>query len=241
MFQRILQIVVLAFILQGFQAQAHGAEPIRDELVEKTLPKHKARVVKYYAPSIKDDLLDKKFYTTVKPCKPSRVVYNDIYVANTLGKKRLDKHGAKLSYDFSNILQNPVQIRPVEIIDTKNNPTEGTFVKFLTTSTAKLPNNVVLPENTEVLGRIETVSLNNTTGVPADIIVGNFSVKNNKKIKFTGRIEKTGANRALWVFPIYAIASNATIFATPLMIFYFIRGGHAKIKPEESYTVYYHP
>ena len=51
-----------------------------------------------------------------------------------------------------------------------------------------------------------------------------------------GEITRNGTNRILWVRPL-AIAGG--IFFGTGIFFMFIKGGHAKIKPDEIFTVYY--
>ncbi len=232
------KLLLLLICLQIFSLQTLAKENlISDEFVENTLVKKKLRAVKRAPVVIEDELLDDKFYKSVKPIKVKNITIIDDYVLETLSNKKLEKPLVSLNQDFLNIISHPIEIKSSQIINTKNDPIEGSIVKFHTTKKITLPNGIELPSGTEILGRVETVSQNNTTGTPADIIIGNFKAG---KTRLSGRIEKTGANRVLWVFPIYAIASNATIFAAPLMLAYFIRGGHAKITPEQTYVIYYH-
>ena len=69
--------------------------------------------------------------------------------------------------------------------------------------------------------------------MPSNLVVGNFTLDDNK---LSGEISKTGANRSLWLYP--AIYATSWLFGIGLL-FIFIRGGHAKIKPNETHTLYY--
>ena len=74
-------------------------------------------------------------------------------------------------------------------------------------------------------------------GTPANIVIDNFYVEKNPEICLYGNISKTGANRALWVYPLYQ-AGNITLYAAGF-VFVPIHGGHAKLNTNETYTVFY--
>ena len=116
-------------------------------------------------------------------------------------------------------------------VSTGENIKEGDFVNFETTKDVVI-NNITYPKGTTVKARIETVSPNETMGVPADLAIGNFKIGENLLI---GEITKTGANRSLWVYPLY---SALVAFFGIGLIFVFIPGGQAKIKTTEIFTVY---
>ena len=87
-------------------------------------------------------------------------------------------------------------------------------------------------------------------GTPFNIVIDNFNVKNpeveneeinkpeeNNSIRFHGTISKSGANRAVWVYPLYQ-AGNLVLYVAGFA-FVPIHGGHAKLLTSETYTVYY--
>jgi hypothetical protein len=113
-------------------------------------------------------------------------------------------------------------------VSTKNNLKEGQKLVFVTTEDTVLKHNKVLPCDSRVFGTIETVSLNERKGVPANIIIGDFKIEYMSNLKIEGNIIKQGANRSLWVMPL-------------LPILYLVKGGHAKINTEEQFTIYYTP
>ena len=61
----------------------------------------------------------------------------------------------------------------------------------------------------------------------------NFSIDGKR---LAGEISKTGANRSLWLYP--TIYMTTLFFGVGLLLIP-IRGGHAKIKPQQTFTVYY--
>jgi len=126
----------------------------------------------------------------------------------------------------------PVKIRIKKYLSTKQNIDEGEYLDFETVSEVKIKDKIY-PAGTLVKGRIETISQNKIWGVPADLVVGNFSLEDKT---LSGEISKIGANRSLWVYP--AVYLLLFPFGEGLLLIP-IRGGHAKIKPHQTYTVYY--
>lgn len=123
---------------------------------------------------------------------------------------------------------------PIKICNnysTKDKFDEGDYLDFKTTKEV-LINQKIYPEGTPVKARIENVSKNLSWGVPADLVVGNFSIDN---IPLAGEIEKTGANRSLWLKPCVICVSLLFFGAGVLLI--PIRGGHAKIRTSQIYTL----
>lgn len=125
----------------------------------------------------------------------------------------------------------PVQIKIKKNLTTKEKLQEGNWIYFETLNDAKI-NNVSYKKGTQVKARIETISQNKIWGTPADLIIGNFSIGNTPLL---GEINKTGANRALWLYP--TVYFGTFLFGAGLLLIP-IRGGHAKIKTTEKYTLY---
>lgn len=159
---------------------------------------------------------------------PANALVRDEFVDTTLNEKDYVNaaHVAKIvSSDV------PVEVRILKPFTTKCKPVEGDFLEFVTTKDITYKNKTY-PAGTPVKARIETVSQNDVWGVPADLVLGNFVMKD---IHLAGEVSKTGAKRVLWVRPL-AIVSG--VFTGAGFFFIFMRGGHAKINPEETYTVY---
>ncbi len=135
----------------------------------------------------------------------------------------------------------PVKISIVEPLTTKQELLEGQEVKFKVLNDVKINNKQTIKKDSIVTATLETVSLNQGFGVPADILIDNFSVRtvDNKTLNLEGNINKIGANRALWVSPIGYVGGIFTLGAGFLL--FFIRGGHAKLKTGDVYEMYYTP
>ncbi|MBR2525309.1 hypothetical protein IKE67_02465 [bacterium] len=196
---------------------------ITDEFVENTLDKTlKIKQTKYIP--INDDFAQnntKKNQSTVKI-----VDYQEI-IPVVSNKKRKTK---KVVIDENNMEK--VLIRVKEPFTTKKqNVDEGDYIEFETVKDAFIKNKHY-PKGTVVNGRIETISLNKSWGVPADLVIGNFTIN---ETRLAGEINKTGANRSLWVYP--SVYAGCLFFFAGLLLIP-IRGGHAKLKPKETFVLY---
>ena len=161
-------------------------------------------------------------------------VIEDNFAKNNL--KNTDKKiTVKNKYDFTKI-QIPIRMKIAANVSTRKKITEGDSILFKTLEDVKISEKT-LPKGTTVVGRIETISGSDKMGTPANLIIDNFYVQDNPNICFYGNITKTGANRSLWVYPLYQ-AGNIMFYVAGF-VFVPIHGGHAKISTNETYTVFY--
>lgn len=128
--------------------------------------------------------------------------------------------------------QIPVEIRIKSPFTTRSrNIDEGDYIEFETLKPVKIKNKSY-PKGSTVRARLETISQNKSWGVPADLVIGTFSLDD---IELSGEISKTGANRSVWVYPLIYLT---TPFFCAGLVFIPIRGGHAKVRLKETFTVY---
>ncbi|MCD8378695.1 MAG: hypothetical protein LUB59_07910 [Candidatus Gastranaerophilales bacterium] len=218
--------------------------PITDELIENY--KQSGAAIKLWVRKkgeykkiiIDDELVNSKFKdkfgsTTILKKKPA--IIEDDFAKNSIDLKNLTIIKAKNCYDFTKA-QIPVQLKIIKNLTTKNNIFEGDSILFKTAEDMVV-NGIHLPKGTKIVGRVETISDSDKMGTPANIVIDNFYVKNNPDICFYGAISKTGANRALWVYPLYQ-AGNLVLYVAGF-VFVPIHGGHAKLLTNETYTVFY--
>lgn len=192
-----------------------------------------------------DDFLVEKLDKNLKIIEKNKIVQQDFLLKNQKELKiKLNKDNPEIEFipktdrkiqikkdvNFSNISE--LKIKPVQEISTNNKFQEGDIVYFETIEDFEI-NNKTYKSGTKLKARIETIAKNSFSGVPADIVVGNFSLDN---IGFKGEILKTGANRALWVRPCYILTIG---FFGAGLIFVFVKGGHAKIRQNEVFIIYY--
>ena len=195
---------------------------ITDTFAQDTLDKN-LKPTKYVYKSLTDTFAEQN---KIKSTYKAKVVdYNEI-IPKVTNKPVLKK---VVVIDQTSMTAVPVKIK--KYFTTKKKVQEGDYIEFGTTKDIVL-NKKTYPAGTTVKARIETVSLNKSMGVPSDLVVGNFSLDG---IPLGGEISKVGANRSLWVYP--CVYGTSWFFGVGLL-FIPIRGGHAKIKTSETYTLY---
>ena len=220
---------------------------ISDDFVEKTLSnKQNIKILKQ--PIIKDTFVEQTIDKNLKHKAVKENIIIDEFAENNKNKnqytrpnisfyeekivisKELTQPRKFMMIDNENLI--PIKVRIKNYLSTKQKIDEGDFIEFETITELKVKNKSY-PVGTTIKARIETISYNKIWGVPSDLTVGNFSIDNTP---LKGEINKTGANRSLWLYP--------TIYLTGFFLgigflLIPIRGGHAKIRPQQVFTVYY--
>ena len=114
---------------------------------------------------------------------------------------------------------------------------EGTVVPFTTTHDFEIMGKK-FEKGTTVFGRVETLSASDKMGVPETLKIDNFYIEDEgKEINLHGSVSKIGANRSIWVYPLYQ-AGNITFYVAGF-VFVPIHGGRAKLSTTESFTIFY--
>lgn len=239
--------LILIFIALGTPIFAQNLEPIHDELLDPNLYTDKdnslfklgiSKKGEYKYIPITDELIDKDFisnssnYQIINQEKP-----DDLFLEKIIDVTKVRKILPKNKYDFTQ-KQIPVQIQLAQQLKTKG-LLEGSVVRFVTTHDFEI-NGKNYKKGTSVLGRVETLSASDKMGVPETLKIDNFYIEDNgQEISLSGSISKTGANRSIWVYPLYQ-AGNITFYAAGF-VFVPIHGGRAKLLATESFTVFYEP
>lgn len=165
----------------------------------------------------------------------------DDFADKTLKKAKISNNKTNLNYDFESIKRVPIKISSLENITTKNGIKEGQELQFKVLKDVKLENERIIKKDSIVKARLETISPNQAFGVPADMVVDKFIIKqqNQADLILDGNVHKIGANRSLWVYPV-GYVGGILFFGAGFLLF-TVRGGHAKIKTKDVYEVYYLP
>lgn len=220
---------------------------IVDEFVEKTLsdeltiklPKQPTIIDEFAQKSIDKDLqinpneakiIDDNFAENNK--NKNIVVVKKITIDEKLPCVKEKSANFKKTLVVDNENSQPVKIRIKKDFSTNQEIEEGDYIEFETISDVKIQNKTY-PAHTTVKARVETISPNKMWGVPADLTVGNFTLDNHS---LNGEINKTGANRSLWLYP--TVYFTSFFFGAGLLLIP-IHGGEAKIKNLDIYTIYY--
>ena len=219
---------------------------IEDDFVEQTLNQN-LEVTLRKTDFLKDEFAENNNNKNSKIEKQNLII--DTFAENNKGKSQISqkvvvtevlpaidnsKKVEKRKFIAEDALNQGVKI-PIKIlanISTKNNLEEGDEILFETVAPVTIKN-INYPKGSTVKGRIETVSMNYSLGVPADLVLGNFVLD---KTPLKGEIKKIGANRSLWVKP---CSIGFLLFFGLGVVFLPIRGGHAKVHTSEVYTMYY--
>lgn len=201
-------------------------QPIQDSFAEtlnKDLKVEKSKKV-YYEDEFALKTLDSNL--KVKKAKQEQILDS---LANQIDKTKLTTEVKQIA--GSNFDGIKIKVSPANYYTTKKDLAEGKYIDFVLVQDVKI-NKDFYKKGTIIKARIETLSQNGAYGVPADLVVGNFTFPNKRVLN--GQIERQGANRSLWVYPVGYTLTLLFLIGLPI---FAIRGGHVKLKPEKVYEV----
>ena len=238
--------LISTLLILGMPIFAYNTEPIKDELMEPSMyaGMSKSGIFrlgiykqgKYQYIPIEDELIDEGFisnasnYALINKEHP-----DDFFFEKIIDPSKVRKILPKTKYDFTK-RQIPIQIRLAEQLKTKG-LLEGSVVRFAATHDFEIQGKT-FEKGTPVLGRVETLSASDKMGVPETLKIDNFYIEDNgQEINLSGSVSKTGANRSIWVYPLYQ-AGNITFYVAGF-VFVPIHGGRAKLSKTDSFTVFF--
>lgn len=222
-------------------------EKISDELLKHQLKQGDiymleiSKTGEYELKKINDELISDEFISNAINSSITRPEKSDMkFIERTIVPGKIRKIKSKKKYDFTK-KQIPIDIKLVQNYDHKLRKLEGDTIEFITQNDIEI-NKVKYPKGTIVLGRIETLSPSDRMGTPESVKIDNFFIDNDPTtqaddVNLSGSISKDGANRSIWVYPLYQ-AGNIMFYVAGF-VFVPIRGGHAKISTDETYTLFY--
>ena len=225
---KILLLIILIFLsdLVCF------ATSLTDEFAEKYLTKNESLIVNEKLP-ISDDLINDEFCSKFSKDKYQQKNIISAEFAEKYLYRYKDVVYLPNHYDFTNFKKIAVKIRPEKYFTTRKNVNEGEKLDFIVLQDVIKNGQIIIPKNSVLTGRIEMISQNKPKGIPADLIVGNFSFD---KLSLVGNIEKSGAKRYYWVMPT-AFVLNSVFFVLGYPL-WAVRGGHAKLTTHQKYEIY---
>lgn len=216
--------------------------PITDELLNpdlytKTPFKLSAYTNKYANEPIKDELLeDNEFIANVENyVLPEKFIPDEYFIEKNIDLSKVRKIASKNKYDFTKKLV-PIQIKISEQLKSTREVLEGSTIPFIAQHDFEI-NGKKYDKGTKILGRVETISESDKMGTPESIKISNFYIPDEIEINLSGSISKTGANRSIWVYPLYQ-AGNVCLYVAGF-VFVPIHGGRAKLLTSESFTLFY--
>ena len=222
---------------------AYGVKmPIVDELLNPDLytnSSFKLRVYtnKYTNQPIEDELVENDTFkeNAKKTSLPPKNVPDEYFIEKSIDLTKVRKITSKNRYDFTKKIV-PIQIRIAEQIKSTHQITEGSTIPFIAQHDFEIDGKKYI-RGTRIIGRVETISDSDKMGTPENIKISNFYIPDEKDINLSGSITKTGANRSIWVYPIYQ-AGNILLYAAGFLVVP-IHGGRVKIPASKSFTVFY--
>lgn len=220
-FANVIDDNLVELLDKNLKIQKVKQEPIIDDFVKQSLnPNLKIKN------SEKIIITDKLTENLDKNLKIQKESQRPVIDSLALNLNKTDKNSADIKFDGDKI-----KVAPLHYLTTRKDLFEGKIVDFILVEDIKI-NNKTYKKGTLIKARVETLSQNGAYGVPADLVVGNFTLPDNFVLH--GNITKQGANRAIWVYPTSYLLSFC--FGLGLLILP-IRGGHVKLKPEKVYNI----
>lgn len=150
----------------------------------------------------------------------------------------LPVNAEELKYNYTDTTKVPINLTPVEFITTKDDLLEGMDIDFRVVEDVLYNKRVILHKGQIVKGKLETKITSGMNGFPAELIIDDFDIPGIKSSQLISTYVKQGQNRCYLVFPL----KWALTFLPPTgSLTNFIKGGHAKLKPGNVFTIYYYP
>lgn len=216
--------------------------PITDELLNPELYKEvpfrlSVYTSKYANKPITDSLLEDNGFieNAKKTFLPKIDVPDDYFIEKNIDLSKVRIVKSKNKYDFTKKLD-PIEIKIAQRLKSTRGIFEGSTIPFIAQHDFEI-NGKKYSSGTTILGRVETISESDKMGVPESLKISNFYIPDEKEIDLSGTISKNGANRSIWVYPLYQ-AGNIILYAAGFAVVP-IHGGRAKLSTSESFTVFY--
>ena len=232
----------------GFFKHYHGTSinknrsPITDELLNPDLYENSPFRLSIYTNQyanepIEDELLKTDFFSKNADniTLSDKIVPDEFFIEKNIDLSTVRKITSKNRYDFTKKIV-PIQIKIAEHLKSTRQIIEGSTIPFIAQQDFEI-NGTKYNSGTTILGRVETISESDKMGTPESIKISNFYIPGNEEINLYGSISKTGANRSIWVYPLYQ-AGNICFYVAGF-VFVPIHGGKAKLLTSESFTVFY--
>lgn len=179
----------------------------------------------------KDFVLKNSTPTLTTSITPKEIKIHDYFAEQSLKNCKPFVYKQK-KYDFQNVNHLFVKVNSTKIISTKTPMNVGDEVFFVVSKDVNYNGKIIIKQGQIVSARVETISESGTYGVAADIILGNFKIGD---LSLEGEIKKEGFTHTYWVIPVSQAAGFFIPFSNHL--FRFVHGGHAKIKPKETFEL----
>jgi len=232
-----------AILLNFFACNFGTAQIIEDEVAQQAFAgKNLTRPV-YQKPLIEDGVVQQAFEgkTFYRPGFKA-IMHEDKYINDKFVGKKYEKPAVhyKIIDENSQIVK--ISVHSAKVIDLKKEPVKlNQRLDFRVVEDVYRGGEIFIKKDTPVNAVVELVSKSDRFGDPQELELGRFSIKDVKGavIELDGCIRKEGANRGKWAKPLYYAGLSASVFGTPLLLCYFVKGGKVKISPAQKFDFYY--
>lgn len=165
----------------------------------------------------------------------AEILQDDFATISLKNAKTSYKH---TKYNYENTDKVPIKLVISEKIKSEKDLYEGQIVEFKLIKHLIYKNKIIAKRGAIVPARVKMIITSGMNGIPASIIFEDFQIPNTQPHQITEMYEIYGQDRSLIVFPL----KWALTFLPPTgSLTNFIKGGHAKLKPNKIITLYYYP
>ncbi len=237
--------LILALITFCLPAFASSTESITDELLDPGMYEDSSSPIfklgiyekgEYKYIPIEDELLDGEFISKAADFViPQKEHFDEYFLEKQVDLSKVRHIKSKTEYDFTKQFV-PIHIQLAKHIKSTKELSEGRDIPFIATHDFEI-NGKKFEKGTTIFGRVETISASDKMGTPESLKISNFFIPDEEDIDLSGSISKTGANRSIWVYPLYQ-AGNITFYVAGF-VFVPIHGGRVKLSAKESFTIFY--
>ena len=142
------------------------------------------------------------------------------------------------NYNYDNLIKIPLKLKVINEILSENEVYEGQEISFRVTKDVFHKRDLYLRKGGLAKAKVKVVITSGMNGIPASIILGDFTVEGLNNGQLSEDYEIVGQDRSLLVFPLkWAL----TLLPPTGSLTNFIKGGHAKLKHRDIVTIYYYP
>ncbi len=161
------------------------------------------------------------------------------FIQGYIEKNETKPPETNLQYNYLDTRRIPIHLHITEKISTRDKSLfEGQKLYFISDSTVYDKDKVIIKKNDKIEGKLKYVITSGMNGIPYSLTVGEFRINGVDKNKLVDEYYKQGWDRGYLVFPI----KWALTFLPPTgSLTNFIKGGHCKITPNDTITLYYYP
>lgn len=153
--------------------------------------------------------------------------------------EQFEKPKASNEYDFTDTDSVTIKLNTLQTLSTRDKTLhDAQDVKLIVKDDYYYKDELIAKKGEIVSAKVETIISSGMNGIPYYIYLGDFKFDNLSSSKLLCHYSKGGVNRMYWVMP---LKWSLTFLPPTGSLTNFIKGGHAKIKPDDVITVQYFP